>query len=237
MEYQLAKKIDDTAKRFIISAYQHGVSVILINRFLRESSYNDCNVIIIHKTLWGVDILPNNYNCSSGSLVWRRYLTNILETSEVSTFEQFEQIALQDAIDYYNIDYITFTGYWNDFTQFQNQFTMEIKMPVDIEWIMRALLYFGYTFTRLSEKLRKKQIPFTPMDLCNIYNAEAQSHNFSSEELKLRPISHASLAIRKFWKLSYRIGKDIDTILKWTEIFTGTNATENDINCTIIHAL
>lgn len=225
MEHQELKKIDQEAQYFIASAYQLGMSVILIDRFLRESNY-DCTMSKIHRTLWAFNIFPNNYNCSFDSLIWRRYLTNVLEKFEVSTLEQFEQLALEEAVDYFNIDKTTFTQYWNDF----NEFTREIKFPLDPDWIICALHYFGFTINILSTKLRKRDIISTPSGLYDIYMSKARNHIFSSEELKLRPKTHASNDLREFWRFSYKIGKDVDTIVEWTEVFTGTNTSAIEIN-------
>lgn len=228
MERQLRKNMNDTAKYFIVSAYRVGVSTLLIDRFLRESDW-DCTMYAVHDTLWENDIQPTDFNCSSDSLTWRRYLTNILETSGVSTYEQYEEVALQEAKDYYNINNMTFIEYWYDF----KQFTRELKFPLDPAWIMRALLYFGYTFTRLSMKLRKENIPVTPTDLYNIYNVHAGRHDLSIEELRLIPKFQPSLAVKHFWRSSHQIGKDIDTIIQWTEIFTGTITPVETMNQTI----
>ncbi len=225
MEYQELKEIDHEAQHFIASAYQLGMSVLLIDRFLRESNY-DCTMSKIHQTLWARNVFPDNYNCSSDSLIWRRYLTNILEKFEVSTLEQFEQLALEEAIDYYDIDNDTFTQYWNDF----NEFTREIKFPLDPDWIVRAIHYFGFTINNLSKKLRKRNIISTPSGLYDIYISKAQNHIFSSGELKLRPKTHASNDLREFWRFSHKVGKDIDTIVEWTEVFTGTNTSAIEIN-------
>ncbi len=227
MEYPELKEIDHAAKQFIEGAYQMGMSGILINKFLRESNYA-CNMITIHETLWSVNIFPDNYNCSSASLIWRRFLTNILETFNLSTLEQFQIVALQDAIDYYNIDNDIFTRYWNDFTEFQNQFLQEIENPPNVQWIMRGLLYFGFTFTGLAKKLNTKNIAISTNDMYNIYRQVTQTYNFSAEEFKLRPKYHATEDLKTFWKLSYRIGKDFDTISEWTEIFGGLGISEEN---------
>lgn len=126
MEQQELKIITDDARDFIVFAYRLGMSVILIHNILLELNYNS-TITTIHEILWSFNIFPGNFNCSYDSLIWRRYLTYTLEKFEVSTLEQFEQLALQEAIDYYNIDKTTFTKYWNDY----NQFTQEIKSPLD----------------------------------------------------------------------------------------------------------
>lgn len=230
MERQLRKKIDTTAKHFIVNAYEVGVSVLLIDRFLRESDW-DCTILAIHDTLWDYNIQPTDYNCSSSSLIWRRYLTNILETSGMSSYEQFEEVAYQEAKDYYNINQTIFMEYWYDF----NQFIGELKSPLDPAWIIRALHYFGFTFPRLAKKLRKENIHIMASGLYDIYKLNIGSHTLTNDEFKLSPKWKPSLAIYEFWRLSHQIGKDLDTIIQWTEIFTGTNVTENDINYTLTH--
>lgn len=77
---------------------------------------------IIHETLWNVNIYPNNSNCSSDSFIWQRFLTNIFETYYPSTLEQFQAIAFQDVINYYNIDNNTLKRHWDGLIEFQNQF-------------------------------------------------------------------------------------------------------------------
>lgn len=228
MEHQQRKEISTTARNFIRSAYRHGVSVLLIDRYLRESNWN-CTTDIIHNILLDFGIDAIDYTCSLESLVWRRYLTNILETSGVSTYEQFEEVALQEAKDYYSVDQNIFAKYWNDF----NQFTNELKLPLDPAWITRAIHYFGFTFSRLLKKLRKENISITPTELNNMYRAYTGGYHFSFEELGLNPKSEASLDLKDFWILSYKIGKEVDTIVEWTEIFTGTDVTENDVNFTL----
>lgn len=230
MDNQERKDIEVTARCFIISAYRHGVSVLLIDRFLRESNWNS-TIPEIHARLREAHIYNYDYNCSFNSLVWRRYLTNILETSEVSTYEQFEEVALQEAKDYYGINQSTFFKYWNDFSQF----TRELKHPLDPAWLIQGFHYFGFTFTRLLNKIRKENISITPTELQNTYNRAIGSYHFSFDELTLKPKSEASLDLKDFWILSYKIGKEVNTIAEWTEIFTGTNTTEDEINSTLAH--
>ncbi len=222
------KEVDQKAKQFIVGAYQIGMSGILINKFLRESNY-ECNVIIIHDTLYNVNICPNQYNCSPDSLTWRRFLTNILETFELATLEQFQIVALQDAIDYYNIDIDTFTRYWNDYSEFQNYFLQEIGNPLNIQWILRAFLYFGFTFTGLAKKLNTKNINTSATKMYNLYREKTQGYHFNAEEFKLRPVYLPTEDTKAFWQYSYRIGKNLKTIVEWTEIFTGVGVSEDSI--------
>lgn len=214
------KNVDDAARQFIKTAYKIGVSVLLINRFLNESNYR-CNTTQIHHILQNINIQPDGYNCSPDTLIWRRYLTNILETFDLSTFEEFEAVALREAEDYYNIDKFTFTRYWYDFMEFHNQFMCEKENPPNIKWIRDALLYFGFNFTSLSQKIRTKDIPTDSKALYDRYMAEIQGTYFSSEEFKLRPKFYPNEEIRDFWSACYGIGKNFITIAKWTEIFFG----------------
>lgn len=226
MENQELKKIDLEAKSFMADAYSLGISVILICRFLRELNY-DCTITEIHTTLWNFNIFPDNQNCSFDSLTWRRYLISVLGKFEVSTLEQFEELALEEAKDYYNIDDATFTKYWNDF----NEFTQEIKLPLDPNWVFHAFHYFGFTVTGLSNMLsNKKGIIATPTEIYAIYQSKVRRHTYSNEENRLRPKTVASNNIREFWKICHKIGKDIDTIKEWTEIFTGTSSSTQEIN-------
>lgn len=94
---------------------------------------------------------------------------------------------------------------------------------------MCALLYFGFTFTRLSQKLKAKNILTSQTDLYNTYRAEIQSNNFSGETLNLCPIYEIIPSIKNFLKLGREIGKEFDTIIRWIEIFAGLGITENDI--------
>lgn len=224
------KKIDEDAEKFMVLAYQHGISVILINRFLREANYNS-NIIIIHETLWNSNIHPNEYNCSYESLTWRRYLTNIFDSSGESTLEQMKQLALQEVKYYFDIGDTIFTKYWHDYTDF----IKKITFPLDVDQIIHAIHYFGFTFTRLASRLNKKNIACTPSDLSNIYNVKLQTSIFNAEELTLRPNIVASPALKDLWRYSHRIGKNVNTILGWTEVFAGTNATVHDIIFTITH--
>lgn len=229
MENQERKSIDDIAKRFIISAYKLGISTLLIDRFLRESNYN-CTMIHVHDTLWSCDIIPDNYNCSSESLTWRRFLTSILDDPEVDTLRKFESVALQEAVHYYNIDETIFTNYWHEF----NDWTRQMQYPLDTDWIMHGAQYFGFTFIRLSDKLFRNNIEVSPTALWNQYNDKLHSSvPNSSEDIKLRPKTRAWPALREFWILSHRIGKENSTILDWTEIFTGTGIAETEIETVI----
>lgn len=226
MEYPEKKKVDQKARQFIIGGYYIGMSVILINKFLQESDY-DCNVIIIHDTLYAANVIPNNFNCSSSSLTWRRFLTNILEKVEFKTLKQFEIVALQDAIDYYNIDKDTFSGYYNDYIEFQKYFLQEIENPLNVKWILRAFLYFGFTFTGIAKKLNTKNIDTTPTKMYNFYKEITQGLVLTGEEFKLRPVYIPTENTKAFWQYSYRIGKSLDTIVEWTEIFGGVGVSED----------
>ena len=228
MEHPELKEIDDDAKNFITSAYRIGISVILIQKFLVESNYKS-TISTIHETLWSFNIIPDNYNCSYDSLIWRRYLTYILEIHEVSTLEQFEQHALQETIDYFNIDKTIFTKYWNDY----NEFIQEIKSPLDSNWIFRAAHYFGFTFRGLSNKVIKKGIMSTPDEIYQIYLSKTKTHTFTNEDLTLCPkilaLGILGDDLRKFWRFSHIIGNDSNTILEWTEVFTGTSTSLQEI--------
>lgn len=231
MERQQRKKIDATAKDFIVWAYRIGISVLLIDKFLRESDW-DCTVAAVYDALWDKDIRINDYNCSSDSLIWRRYLTNILETSGVLTYEQFEEIALDEARNYYDVNLIMLMEYWYDF----NKFTAELKSPPDPAWIKKALHYFGFNFTWLVNKLNKENISITLTELCNIYDAHIQGGIFDIDERKLQPTLEPTLAIKHFWRSSHQIGIEVDKFIEWTEIFTGTSAKEEIINFTLTFA-
>lgn len=228
MEYHTPMEIDDDAKNFISSAYQLGISVILIHKFLLESNYNS-TITTIHETLWSLNISPNNYNCSYDSLMWRRYLTHILEIHEISTLEQFEKHALQETINYFNIDKTIFTKFWNDY----DEFMQEIKSPLDPNWIFRAFHYFGFTFRGLLNKVIKKDIVSTEDEIYQIYLSKIETHTFTNEDLTLCPktlkLDKMSEDIRKFWIVSDRIGNDSNTILEWTEVFTGTSTSIKEI--------
>lgn len=89
MENKELKEFNYKTRRFIASAYKVGISVILIYRFSKESDY-DCTITKIHKVLWRFNIFPDNYNCSFDSLIWRRYLINMLEIHESSSLHKFE---------------------------------------------------------------------------------------------------------------------------------------------------
>lgn len=67
MAFQGSREIDDIAKQFMESAYQIGVSVILMNKFLLESKYA-FTIIIIYDILSNFNISPDSYNYSSDSL-------------------------------------------------------------------------------------------------------------------------------------------------------------------------
>ena len=228
MERQELKEIDDDAKNFITSAYRIGISVILIQKFLVESNYKS-TISTIHETLWSFNIIPDNYNCSYDSLIWRRYLTYILEIHEVSTLEQFEQHALQETIDYFNIDKTIFTKYWNDY----NEFMQELKSPLDPNWIFRAVHYFGFTFRGLSNKAIRKNIMLTPDEIYQIYLSKTETHTFINKDLtpcpKTLALGRVSDDLRKFWRFSHKIGNDSNTILEWTEVFTGTSTSSKEI--------
>ena len=234
MEHQELKGINDDAKNFITSAYQLGISVILIHKFLLEWNYHS-TISTIHETLWSFDINPDNYNCSYDSLIWRRYLNHILEIHEVSAFEQFEQHALQETIDYFNIDKTIFTKYWNDY----NEFIKEIKSPLDPNWIFRAFHYFGFTFRGLSNIVIKKGIMSTPDEIYQIYLSKTATHTFTNEDLTLCPKTVTKLKddddLRKFWRSSYKMGIDSNTILEWTEVFTGTSTSSQELENYLHH--
>ena len=222
MEYRECKEINQDAKSFIIIAYRLGISVILIQKFLLESKYNS-TITKIHETLWSVNIRPDNCNCSYDSLIWRRYLAYILELHEVSTLEQFEQIALQETTDYFNIDRTIFTKYWNDY----NEFMQQIKSPLDPDWIFRGFHYFGFTFRSFSNLIIKKNIMSTRDEIYQIYLSKTENHVYTSKDLTLCPkmysIGRIDDDLRTFWRFSHKIGNDIHTILEWTEVFTGTS--------------
>lgn len=228
IENQEHKKIDDTAEQFIISAYKLGISQLLIHRFLRESNYN-CLMTDIYETLWKCDIFPDSYNCSSNSDVWRRYLTNILKDPEIKGIRHFKMIALQEAIDYYDINKNTLHNYWSQF----NYWKKRAQSPPNHDWIIYGMHHFGFTFPRLSEILSKIDIEVSPSMLNNIYNANIHNYIPTGVDTQLRPKVMSYPSLREFWVLSHKIGKDIGTILEWTEIFTGTGVDESEIDTVI----
>lgn len=228
MENQEHKKIDNIAKQFIISAYKLGISQLLIDRFLRESNY-DCTMTDIHEILWSCDIFPNSYNCSYNSDVWRRYLTNILKNPEIRFLRNLKKVALQEAIDYYDINENIISNYWSQF----NYWKKRVQSPPNHDWVIYGIHHFGFTFPRLSEKLSQINIEVSPSVLYNIYNANIHSYIPAGVDTQLRPKIRSYPALREFWVLSHKIGKDIGTILEWTEIFTGTGVDESEIDTVI----
>lgn len=233
MEHEQGRELDEDAEGFIIIAYRLGISVILIHNFLLESKYNS-TITKIHETLWGVNIIPDNHNCSYDSLIWRRYLAYNLESHNVSTLEQFEHLALQETIDYFNIDKTIFTQYWNDY----NKFMQEIKSPLDPDWIFHGFHYFGFTFRSFANLLFKKGVLTTSDEIYQIYLSKTENYDYTSKDLTLCPkiysVGKGDDDLRMFWKFSYKIGHDLNTIIEWTEVLTGTSvslaAIENNIN-------
>ena len=209
-----------------MSAYRLGMSVILIHKSLEELNY-DSTITKIHEALWSFNVYPDNFNCSKDSLIWRRYLIYMIEKFNVSTLEEFEELALQEAMDYYNIDKTTFTKYWNDY----NEFTQEMTSPLDPDWVFRACHYFGFTIKGLSIKVIKNNIIFTPNEIYDLYTSKAETHTFTNEDLTLipNPLKERDADLKEFWRLSHVIGKDVYTIVKWTEVFTGTSTTTWEI--------
>lgn len=178
MEHRrLKKQIGDDAINFIMSVYRLGTSVILIHKFLEESNY-DSTITKIHEALWSFNVYPDNFNCSKDSLIWRRYLLYMIEKLNISTLKELEEHALQEVMDYYNIDEATFTKYWNDY----NEFTQEMNFPLDPDWIFRAYHYFGFTIKGFSIKVIKKNIIFISNEIYDLYTSKAENHTFINED-------------------------------------------------------
>ena len=228
MKQEGNKEINEDAEGFIIIAYRLGISVILIQNCLLELKYNS-TITKIHETLWNVNIHPDNHNCSYDSLTWRRYLAYNLELHEGSTLEQFENLVLQKTIDYFNIDKTIFTQYWTDY----NKFIQEIKSPLDPDWIFRGFHYFGFTFRSFANLLFKKGVLSTSDEVYQVYLSKTKDHIYTSKDLTLCPkiytIGRSDDDLRTFWKFSYQIGNDLNTIIEWTEVFTGTSVSRAGI--------
>lgn len=219
------KEIDVQAKEFIRIAYKIGISVKLINRFVRECNYA-CTITIVQEVLGSKKTPPNNYNCSRASLIWKRYLTHILETFNHPTLERFKEIALDEAKEYYDIDENTFIQYWQEFSEFQTQIVRGETPsnhfnPLNTEWMMRAFLYFGYNLVSLTNNLKANNNHVNPSSLYELYKAKIRAGGYSSEQLILCPKYAFNADIKKFWKRSRGIGKEFHTIIEWTVIFTG----------------
>lgn len=228
------KEIDDEAKDFIKNAYDIGVSVKLISRFLQESNYT-CSITIVQEELKAINISPSDHNCSRDTGIGRRYLTYILDTFNCSTFERFAEIALDEAKTFYDFDDDAFVKYWHEFSEFQNQLIENeeghnIYNPANDEWVMRALTYFGYTLIPLSNYLIQN----------NNYLKPALVHHLYREQLKrtdrnyvhpgsLHPSSYVTTKVKNFWKSSRRIGREFHTIIEWTKIFLGQDCKEETI--------
>lgn len=227
------KKIDDKAKRFIISAYKVGISVELINRFVQEFNYA-CTISIVQQTLTTANIIPPYHNCSRASLTWRRYLTHILEKFNPPTLEKFKEIALDEGKKYYDIDEETFIEYWNKFSKFQTEIIQGDSQsnkvnPANYQWMMQAFLYFGYNLKSLSNRLTANKNFITPNALYGLYIEELQRRSYTAEELILYPKPSYTTKVKEFWRSSHRIGGEFHTIIEWTAIFTGRSVTEQII--------
>lgn len=73
----------------------------------------------------------------------------------------------------------------------------------------------------------------TPDEIYQIYNSKTESHIFTNENLTLCPqmytIGKIGDDLRTFWRFSHKIGNDINIILEWTEVFTGTSTSTKEI--------
>ncbi len=122
-----------------------------------------------------------------------------------------------------------FTKYWNDY----NEFIQELKSPLDLNWIFRAIHYFGFTFRGLSNKAIKKDIISTPDEIYQIYLSNTETNTFTNKDLipysKTFTLGRIGDDLRKFWRFSHKIGNDSNTIHEWTEVFTGTNTSSKEI--------
>lgn len=229
------KKIDIKAKEFIKSAYNVGISVKLINRFLRESNYA-CTRKIVQDELKAVNIAPKNYNCSRYSSTGKRYLTHILDTFKCNTLERFAEIALNEAKTFYDFNENTFGNYWHEFCKFQNQLIIHdrggrnIYKPANNDWVMHAFTFFGYTLVPLSNYLTLNNNSITPNTLIDLYQKELKrtDRNYIYPGA-LYPKIQATTIVKNFWKCCRQIGKEFDTIVEWTVIFLGQNFTETAI--------
>lgn len=228
------REINDEAKDFIKSAYNIGVSVKLINRFLQESNYN-CSITRVQDELKAIHISPNKHNCSRGTGIGRRYLTHILDTFDCNTFERFAEIALDEAKTFYDFDDDAFVKYWHEFSEFRNQlipnkYGVNLYNSVNDEWVMRGLTYFGFTLETLSNYLtqNKNYLQSTAVHLLYKEEIKRPDKNYVYPG-SLHPSKYATVRVRDFWRSSCLIGKEFHTIIEWTKIFLGQDCKEETI--------
>lgn len=229
------KMIDHDAKMFIKSAYNNGISVKLIDRFLKESNYAS-STTIVEDELKAIDIFPNNYNCSRNSGIGKRYLTYIIDKFKCNTLEDVAEIAFNEVVTFYDFDNNSFANYWHEFCDFRNQLITRNERgqisykPENNDWVMYAFTHFGYTLVPLSEYLSKRNNRITPLLLIGIHRDELQrsDRNYIYPGA-LYPSDTITAEVTNFWKCCRQIGKEFHTICEWTVIFLGRNFTEESI--------
>lgn len=228
------KKLDAQARQFIRSAYNVGMSIKLINRFLQESNY-DCTMPVVENKLRFSNIFPDNYNCSRASGIGKRYLTYIVDKFNCNTLEEFSEIALNEAKMFYDYDDNAFINYWHELFKFRNQLIRDeggnnVYKLANNEWVMHALLHFGYTLTALSNYLTANNNNLRPNLVLTLYKEELKriDRNYVFPG-SLHPSTDIPTKVKNFWISCRQIGKEFHTIIEWTKIFLGQECTEEDI--------
>lgn len=225
----LDKTIDPIAENFIIAAYSFGCSAQLIQRNLRENSYNP-TIKEIQTVLKQNNIHDDGSNCSRQSHIWKRYLTYIADKFDPSSLAQFKREGLNEATTFYGIDEETVTNYWFQLLEFQTSAPLGSRLHENFEnrfgpWIVSAFLEFGYNSHSLHNYLAKSGFNIPRIKLSQIFNEVASNTNLDKELViifgpKISPYSETTTA---FWKAGYALLRDfgIPQIIEMTEIIGG----------------
>lgn len=225
----LDKTINPIAENFIIAAYKFGFSVQLIQRKLRENSYNP-TYKEIRTVLEQNNIHDDGFNCSRQSHTWKRYLTYIADKFDPSSLAQFKREGLNEVTTFYGIDEGTVNNYWYKLLEFQTDAPLGSRHFEDFEerfgpWVVRAFLEFGYNRHSLHNFLIKSGFSIPKIQLSRMFN-EFSLHTDHDKELvtKFGPkISPYSETTKAFWKAGYALSGDlgIPRMIEMTEIIGG----------------
>lgn len=235
------KPIGPVARIFIIAAYKFGLSTQLIQRSLRESSYNP-TLEDIRTVLAQNEILDDGSNCTQQSHVWKRYLTFIASKVEPTSLAQFKREVLNDAITFYDIDEEIINKYWLELIEFQAGAPFGSRYHPDFErrfgpWIVSAFLEFGYNIHSLSYFLEKNGFSIPRGTIGKIFNDVAEYTNLDKELVRklgpgtiIYPVVHA-LSTKEFWKAGYALSGDagIPRMRELSEVVGGCRADMRNI--------
>lgn len=226
---------DGSANDYIVSTYQIGFSIKLIDKRLIEYNY-DSTESKVEEVLMQAGISPNGYNCSQDSQTWKRYLTYIIETYKPATEDQFE-VNAHEYNSIYGISLETAKTFYREYKAFQDEFTQVVMQRNPLEKLRssdllpRAFHVFGSNCEFLRSNFLARRLLIPVVQFMPIYHAQiALNPNlyYSSPMLAPRqgPTDTNTLS---FWRAGRALRMDLDRVAVDTKIFTGWDTTEDDI--------